>query len=114
MSDEREYRYFSPSPGHAVARYGTTATIGATRGPHGYVINPDSVTAIPITETQRYAREYLKALERKELVERSKEEFDAYQAKRKVERKAENEAEAKARADEEAANEAADSSKKER
>jgi hypothetical protein len=85
--DDKKCRYFSSVPGHAVARYGTGTTIGASRGPTGYVFNTDVVVAIPEAEFYRYMREYKRALLHKELVERTKEDFDSYRAKRNEARK---------------------------
>lgn len=74
-----KFRYFSPVDGHVVARFGTGSNIGASRGPNGFVINPDMVVPIPVSEIQRYTKEYSDALRNNELVERSQEDFEMQQ-----------------------------------
>lgn len=74
-----KFRYFSPSEGHVVARFGTGSNIGASRGPNGFVVNPDMVVPIPVSEIQRYTKEYADALRNKELVERTQQDFDKQQ-----------------------------------
>lgn len=81
MADQPKFRYFSPMPGCAVARYGTGAHIGATRTPTGFVIDPEAVVAIPESEVLMYSKEYVDAVRHSELRERKQEDFDAQQAR---------------------------------
>ncbi len=78
---EIEFRYFSPVEGHAVARFGTGSTIGASRSPSGFVINPDAVVPIPKDEVARYAKEYADAIRHGELLEKKQADYDAFKAK---------------------------------
>jgi hypothetical protein len=82
-----KFRYFSPAAGHVVSRPGTGSQIGATRGPSGFVVNPDMVVPIPVSEIQRFAKEYSDALRNKELVERTQDDFDKQQAEVEAEEK---------------------------
>lgn len=78
-----KFRYFSPGPTSAVARYGTDTLIGATRTPDGYVIDPEAVVAIPVDEVRRYGKEYRSHLKSQSLVERTAEDFEAAKAARR-------------------------------
>lgn len=75
-----EFRYFSATEGHVVARYGTQLQIGASQGPDGWQVNPDLIVAIPMREVAQYTREYGDALRRGELKKRTKAEFEAQEA----------------------------------
>lgn len=95
MPEQMKFRYFSPMPGCAVARYGTPVHIGATRTPTGFVINPDEIAAVPEREVNMYAKEYMDAVRNKELRERTEEEFNLQQAQiaeREVQEQREREA----------------------
>jgi hypothetical protein len=74
-----EMRYFSCVPGRTVARFGTREFIGARRTPDAMLFDPTKIVAIPVTECLRYHREYRNALRRKELIERTKADWDAAQ-----------------------------------
>lgn len=82
-----EFRYFSPAKGRVVPRYGAGSFIGASRGPKGFTVNTEAVVAIPVTETNRFHKEYRKAVELKDLVERTKKDWEAWQEKRAAGRK---------------------------
>lgn len=109
---EVKMRYFSPKKGHAVTRYGTDSTIGATRTPNGYEINESAVVAIPDSEVRRYFKEYKSHLDSGSLTERKVEDYEAWQAARRKTRsedQAKREEEARKRKDQ-AANDEKDSS----
>lgn len=73
-------RYFSVTAGCTVPRFGTDVFIGAVRSKDGMVFDEEKVVRIPVAEVLRYNREYRNALRRKEIVERSVEDWHANQA----------------------------------
>lgn len=93
---EIKFRYFSPNEGRAVARFGTGSTIGATRGPAGYSINPDAVVPIPESEVAKYAKEYRDALRHGDLTERTEADYQAFEEARRPRPKKEEAAPAQA------------------
>lgn len=91
--------------GGVVSRFGLQSVfIGAKRdkdSPNRIVFDHEEVVAIPPVEAQKYSREYRKAIASKDLVVRSKEDFEKWSAAEKQRQDAEL-AEAKRKADEEA------------
>jgi hypothetical protein len=69
-----------------VRRYGSASMIGATRDPKTPKIvayDPEAVIMIPGDEAREYAREYRKAIASKDLIKRTRANFEA--AERKAE-----------------------------
>jgi len=85
----QEFVYVSAIEGHLVTRFPSLAQpvaqyIGATRQGKKIVWSPDQVVAIPDQEWRKYRREYRRAVADGSLKMRTKEDFDAWQAKRKA------------------------------
>lgn len=106
-----KFKYYSPMPGCAVARYGTGAHIGATRTPTGFVIDTESVVAIPETEVAMYSKEYSDAVRNEELRERTEADYQAQQ--QRVEEEEKRDAEARTRLHEEQVKAAEDQRRRE-
>lgn len=81
------FLYFSPHAESAVTRFGSSSLIGATRGPKGYVINPDAVVAIPVQEVRRFISEYRKAVANESLVQKDEDAYNAFRESRKTKTK---------------------------
>ena len=80
---QMQFRYFSPVEGRVVQRFGTDAYIGASRGPKGFAVNPDAVVAIPVTEITPRLKTWRNLVSRGDLVERTEQDFVAWQGERK-------------------------------
>ena len=93
-----EFVYYSPNKGRVVARFGSSTFIGASRGPKGFRVDPNAVVAIPANEARIHLVSYRNAIRHKDLVERTKGHYDAYQAARTAKSEARGEARAEARA----------------
>jgi len=81
------YRYFSPVPGHAAARYGTGTFIGAHKTPTGFEWDEGAVVPIPILEIRANLKAYNGLLRKgprlgPSLVERTRADYEAYAATR--------------------------------
>lgn len=105
-----EFHYVSSVKGHLVTRFPSLRSsvaqfIGATRKGKTIVWDTTEVVAISDKEWQTYRREYRRCLADKSIVERTKEDFEAY-VKEKTERETKALEEAKADADAKAAEEA--------
>lgn len=85
MSDAPQmlFHYFRAGRG-VVARYGTDAFIGATRGPKGFVVNPDAVVAIPETELRVHRKSYASDVRLGALKRATAAEYQAYQDRRRT------------------------------
>ena len=85
----QEFVYVSAVKGHLVNRFPslrqpTAQYIGAARKGKKITWDEDQVVAIPEQEWRKYRREYRRAVADGALKERSKADFDAWQAKRKA------------------------------
>jgi hypothetical protein len=78
MSGKIEFEYFSCIKGHVVPRYGTPSYIGVTRVPSGWEWDEEKIVPIPVTECNKFRREYLNAVRRGELKKRTAKDHDAY------------------------------------
>ncbi len=80
MADQIEMRYFSSVKGRAVPRHGSDAFIGCRKVKgKGFEWDTDKVVAVPLSDFQRYGRDYSNNLRRGDLEERSKKDYDADQ-----------------------------------
>lgn len=82
-----EFHYVSSVKGHLVTRFPSLRSsvaqfIGATRKGKTIVWDETEVVAISDQEWQRYRREYRRCLADKSIVERTKEDFEAYVAEK--------------------------------
>lgn len=83
MADPRAFGLFvSAVEGQPVRRYGTPSMIGAERtvaAPNVITYDTALVVAIPVEESDRYLREYTRALRDGSLIQRTAEEWLAQQ-----------------------------------
>ena len=93
------FEYYSPAKGRVVARYGSASFIGASRGPKGFRVDHTVVVAIPENEARIHLASYRNALRHGDLIERSKEDYDAYLKARLEKSKARGKAREEAKAE---------------
>ena len=91
----QDFYYVSSVKGRLVTRYVSLQQpspqyIGATRQGRVVTFNTEAVVALPAVEWKRHRREYRKLIRNKSLRERTKSDFDAWQAKRAAEDAAAN------------------------